>query len=55
MNEAKLLLEQTTYTLSEIAHSVGYPDLFSFSKVFKKRFGLPLNHYRSKRNESIIE
>ncbi|TXK79824.1 helix-turn-helix domain-containing protein [Paenibacillus sp. N3.4] len=41
MSEAKLLLEQTTYTLSEFAHSVGYPDLFSFSKAFKKLAGIP--------------
>ncbi len=35
MNEARLLLDQTEYKLSEIAQSVGYPDLFSFSKAFK--------------------
>ncbi|SFK95265.1 AraC-type DNA-binding protein [Paenibacillus sp. 1_12] len=46
MNEAKLLLERTTYRLSEIAHSVGYPDLFSFSKAFKKREGIPPQLYR---------
>lgn len=46
MNEAKLLLEQTAYTLSEIANSVGYPDLFSFSKAFKKHIGMPPTVYR---------
>lgn len=46
MNEARLLLEQTTYKLSEVAHSVGYPDLFSFSKAFKKIVGLPPQIYR---------
>ncbi|MBP1961573.1 helix-turn-helix transcriptional regulator [Paenibacillus aceris] len=46
MNEAKLLLEQTAYTLSEIASSVGYPDLFSFSKAFKKQIGVPPTLYR---------
>lgn len=47
MNEAKLLLEQTAYTLTEIAQSVGYPDLFSFSKAFKKKVGMPPNSYRA--------
>ncbi|NQX65251.1 AraC family transcriptional regulator [Paenibacillus alba] len=46
MDEAKLLLEQTSYTLSEIANSVGYPDLFSFSKAFKKQIGVPPTQYR---------
>ncbi|AJY75134.1 AraC family transcriptional regulator [Paenibacillus beijingensis] len=48
-NEAKLLLEQTTYSLTEIAHSVGYPDLFSFSKAFKKNAGIPPKQYRLQR------
>ncbi|MNI75295.1 HTH-type transcriptional activator Btr [compost metagenome] len=48
MKEARLLLEQTDYTLAEIAQSVGYPDLFSFSKAFKKRLGTAPAHYRLK-------
>ncbi|UUZ81017.1 AraC family transcriptional regulator [Paenibacillus sp. P26] len=48
MNRAKQLLEQTGYTLTEIAHSVGYPDLFSFSKAFKKIVGISPNGYRQK-------
>lgn len=46
MNEAKLLLEQTSYTLSEIASSIGFPDLFSFSKAFKKHSGISPTQYR---------
>ncbi|OXM87423.1 helix-turn-helix transcriptional regulator [Paenibacillus rigui] len=52
MNEAKLLLEQTAYTLTEIAQSVGYPDLFSFSKAFKKQVGLPPKSYRAQAGQS---
>lgn len=48
LDEARMLLEQTNYSLSEIAHSVGYPDLFSFSKAFKKHHGLPPKQYRQK-------
>ncbi|NQX57804.1 AraC family transcriptional regulator [Paenibacillus qinlingensis] len=46
MKEAKHLLSNTEFTLTEIAHSVGYPDLFSFSKAFKKQLGLPPTQYR---------
>ncbi|MGF7034697.1 AraC-like DNA-binding protein [Paenibacillus mucilaginosus] len=49
MREARHLLEHTGYTLSEIAHSVGYPDLFSFSKAFKKWTGQPPKTYRMER------
>ncbi|MBP1976765.1 helix-turn-helix transcriptional regulator [Cohnella thailandensis] len=49
MTEAKLLLDQTNYTLSEIALSVGYPDLFSFSKAFKKQEGLSPTQYRNRK------
>ncbi|MFD2610956.1 helix-turn-helix domain-containing protein [Paenibacillus gansuensis] len=47
MNQAKLLLRQTTYKLSEIADSVGYNDLFTFSKAFKKVVGVAPNLYRN--------
>ncbi|WP_374992061.1 helix-turn-helix domain-containing protein [Paenibacillus sp. LHD-38] len=46
MNEAALLMKQTDYKLAEIAQSVGYPDLFSFSKAFKKQLGVSPNTYR---------
>ena len=51
MKQAKLLLVQTTLSLTEVAHSVGYPDLFSFSKAFKKQVGLPPNRYRTTTTE----
>ena len=30
----------------EIAEAVGYPDIFQFSKQFKKSFGLSPSEYR---------
>lgn len=48
MNEARLLLEQTDYTVAEIARSVGYPDLFTFSKAFKKHAGESPKAYRQR-------
>lgn len=47
MNEGKKLLEQSTYSLSEIAASLGYPDLFSFSKAFKKKEGISPSRFRA--------
>ncbi|WP_338554790.1 helix-turn-helix transcriptional regulator [Paenibacillus sp. KS-LC4] len=47
MGEATRLLAQTSYTLSEIASSIGFPDLFSFSKAFKKIRGVSPKQYRS--------
>ncbi|MFC4101486.1 helix-turn-helix transcriptional regulator [Paenibacillus xanthanilyticus] len=52
MNEARLLLKQTDYTVADIARSVGYPDLFSFSKAFKKQEGLSPKAYRLLRTEA---
>ncbi|WP_040717056.1 helix-turn-helix transcriptional regulator [Paenibacillus daejeonensis] len=45
---AQHLLAHTDSKLAEIAHSVGYPDLFSFSKAFKKHHGLPPGVYRKR-------
>lgn len=46
MNQARRLLNETTLSLTEIAHTVGYPDLFSFSKAFKRMVGLSPKRYR---------
>lgn len=46
MQKAMLLLKQTNYKMSEIAHSVGYSDLPTFSKAFKKWNGLSPIQYR---------
>lgn len=54
MKEAQRLLEQTDYTLSEIAQSVGYPDLFSFSKAFKKQLGAAPTRFRHEVRQSDL-
>ncbi|WP_186446148.1 AraC family transcriptional regulator [Paenibacillus cremeus] len=38
MNEAVRMLKETELKLTEIALSVGFPDLYSFSKAFKKQY-----------------
>ncbi|WP_157279801.1 AraC family transcriptional regulator [Paenibacillus swuensis] len=38
MEQARQMMAENTYSLTEIALSVGYPDLFSFSKAFKRHY-----------------
>lgn len=46
MEEAKALLQKTDYKMSEIAHSVGFSDLPTFSKAFKKQTNQSPAQYR---------
>lgn len=48
INHAKFLLEDTSLNVSEIAEALAYPDLFTFSKQFKKLVGLSPTSYRHK-------
>ncbi|WP_096087551.1 helix-turn-helix transcriptional regulator [Agaribacterium haliotis] len=50
MERAKYLLSSTAWPLSQIAEQVGYHDLFSFSKRFKKSVGEAPAHYRKSQN-----
>jgi AraC-like DNA-binding protein len=47
MKEAGKMVEGTNYSFSEIALSVGFPDLYSFSKAFKKFYGMSPTMYRN--------
>ena len=46
MKQALELLRQERYTVSMIAASVGYDDLFTFSRCFKKYYGVPPTAYK---------
>ena len=41
LERAKALLSTGLYTVGEVASSVGYDDIFAFSKIFKKKYGVP--------------
>lgn len=41
LDEARLLLEQRTYGVGEVARLVGYENLGAFSEAFRRRFGIP--------------
>lgn len=46
MNAAKSLISKNDIPISVVAASVGYTDLFMFSKMFKKQFGMSPTNYR---------
>ena len=46
MSVAQRMLYHVNLRISEIAESVGYPDIYQFSKQFKKSFGLSPTQYR---------
>ena len=48
MHRAALLLFNQNLTISEIAIQVGYNDLFHFSKMFKKQFGIGPREMRNR-------
>ncbi len=41
LNHAKKLLSTQSISITELASFCGYPDIFTFSKSFKKQFGFP--------------
>lgn len=41
MHLAKYLLQGSKHSISEIAFSCNFPDVYTFSKVFKKYYGVP--------------
>lgn len=41
MEEAKRLLQESAFSIKEVAQLVGFQDPNYFSKVFRKRYGLP--------------
>lgn len=46
MHKAKKLLKTTNFSISEIAHSVGFSDYNYFSRVYKKIYGKSPKYYR---------
>ena len=47
INEAKILLTQKDTTVTEVCFEVGYEDISSFSKLFKRFTGLSPDNFRS--------
>lgn len=53
INNAQLLLEQTNYSINEIAKVVGYDDQLYFSRLFRKQKGFSPSQYRKRGIEAI--
>jgi len=47
LERAKTLVETTQKTIGEIAFENGFSNLSHFSRVFKKKYGIPPSHYRN--------
>jgi AraC family transcriptional regulator of arabinose operon len=48
LNQAAYLLRDRNRRIGEIALQVGYPDLYTFSKMFKRAFGISPRSFRQK-------
>ncbi len=48
MSTAQKMLKETDYPIQYIGNAVGYADIFTFSKAFKKHTGITPSDYRNK-------
>ena len=53
MHKAASLLVGTADTVKEISMAVGYEDQLTFSKAFKKKFGVSPKYYREHKSTAI--
>lgn len=51
---AKKYLESSTQTIAEITQNVGYEDVSSFSKMFKRKVGLSPREYRARFSKTAM-
>ena len=54
MRSAVSLLVSHPYTISEIAHRVGYASPFAFSAAFKRLFGVSPSRYRQQKGQTAL-
>lgn len=48
MDRASEMLMKTDLNITEVSLSIGYPDLYSFSRAFYNYYGMSPTHYRAK-------
>ena len=53
LEKAKNMLLNSNYSIEEIAVSVGIPDPYYFSRLFKREIGVAPSQYRNKKNRSL--
>lgn len=47
MRKGSQMLKETVLPVTEIALSLGYPDLYAFTRAFRNYFGMSPSHYRT--------
>ena len=52
IEHARKLLETTSMSLEKLVYAVGYEDMSSFTRLFKKTTGLSPSQYRAKFNRT---
>jgi len=55
LDKAKELLCGTNLTVNEIAYQTGFDSIFYFSRLFKKKNGLPPKDYRKQKSETLVK
>jgi AraC-like DNA-binding protein len=45
LEKAAVLLTKHSYSVGEAARSTGYDDIYNFSKMFKRKYGVPPSRY----------
>ncbi len=53
LEKAAHLLSTTNLPQKEIAQAMGYPDVYAFSKMFKRKYGISPGLYRSNKHISL--
>ncbi len=54
LERAAFLLTQYNFSVGDIARSTGYTDIYNFSKMFKKKYGIsPTNYAIVKRRSNL--
>jgi AraC-like DNA-binding protein len=49
LGKGKQMLEETIVPITEIALSLGYSELFAFTRAFRNYYGMSPSHYRTNR------
>lgn len=52
LEKAAVLLAKHSYSVGEAARSTGYEDIYNFSKMFKKKYGMPPSKYNTQQRRS---
>ncbi|MBD2860633.1 AraC family transcriptional regulator [Paenibacillus oceani] len=47
MEQAMYYLRETQLTVTAIAHSVGYPDIYTFTRAFSRYYGMSPRHFKT--------